>query len=362
MTAENFYLKTEEKVVFELRALYGKFGYLPYKMTKFEEYDLYAKNKDFLVSENIITFTDGGKLMALKPDVTLSIIKNAVDSGVKKVYYNENVYRLSKSTESFKEIMQAGLECIGDIDEYQVFEVLYLAGLSLKAVSEDFTLSVSDVKIVNDILDIAQLSNASKREVLIALSSKNENLIKEVFIRENASQKCLDAVLSLCSIYGDYNKAKVVLEKLDFGEEFNLYVKNFLAIINSLNDTELKDRVKVDFSVISDGKYYNGTIFSGFISGIATAVLSGGRYDVLMKRMGKSSGAIGFAVYLDQIVGLGSKNSNVVDVLLIYEKGANLLKVKEEVFKLTSKGLKVFATSSNDTGVKYRELKELKNL
>jgi ATP phosphoribosyltransferase regulatory subunit len=258
--------------------------------------------------------------------------------------------------------MQAGLECICDIDEYQVFEVLYLAGLSLKAVSEDFTLSVSDVKIVNDILDIANLSSVSKREVLIALSSKNENSIKEVFARENASQKCLDAILSLCSIYGDYNKAKTVLENLDFGEEFNSYVSNFLTLVSSLCDTELKDRVKVDFSVISDGKYYNGTIFSGFISGISTAVLSGGRYDVLMKRMGKSSGAIGFAVYLDQIIGLGSKNSNTVDVLLIYEKGDNLLKVKEQVFALTSQGLKVFATTNKDCGIKYRELKELKNL
>ena len=81
---EGFYLKTEEKVVFELREIYGKFGYLPYKMNKFEEYDLYVRNKDFLVSDNIITFTDAdGKLMALKPDVTLSIVKKGDDDNGK---------------------------------------------------------------------------------------------------------------------------------------------------------------------------------------------------------------------------------------------------------------------------------------
>lgn len=359
MTDKNFYLKTEEKVVFELRALYGKFGYLPYKMTKFEEYDLYAKNKDFLVSENIITFTDGGKLMALKPDVTLSIIKNAGDNGVKKVYYNENVYRLSKSTESFKEIMQAGLECIGDIDEYQIFEVLYLAGLSLKAISDDFTLSVSDVKIVNDILTVANVSDGGKKEILTALSTKNENLIKEVFAKENLSNACLDVILSLCSVYGGAEKVKDVLFNVDLGEKFNADVKSFVRVIESLNKTELKDRVKIDFSVINDGKYYNGTVFSGFISGIATAVLSGGRYDNLMKRMNKNSGAIGFAVYLDQISALGNKNDTAVDVLLVYGKNADLLKVKEEVFSLTSQGLKVFATTNIDCGVKYRALKEI---
>ena len=93
-------LKNEEAAVFELRKLYSSFGYQQFKMSKFEEYDLYVKNKDFLVSNEVITFTDGsGKLLALKPDVTLSIIKNSKDCGnkIQKVYYNENVYRTTKS-------------------------------------------------------------------------------------------------------------------------------------------------------------------------------------------------------------------------------------------------------------------------
>ena len=87
-------LENDEKAIFTLRALYQKYGYKQYKMSKFEEYDLYVRNKDFLVSENVITFTDtDGKLLALKPDVTLSIIKNTEDyrDSVQKDYYNENL-------------------------------------------------------------------------------------------------------------------------------------------------------------------------------------------------------------------------------------------------------------------------------
>ena len=86
-----------EKAVFALRELFSNYGFKQYKMSKFEEYDLYAKNKDFLLSENVITFTDtDGHLMALKPDVTLSIIKNGKDKqGLEKVFYNETVYRVS---------------------------------------------------------------------------------------------------------------------------------------------------------------------------------------------------------------------------------------------------------------------------
>ena len=131
-------LKKEDINMLSLRHLYEHFGYVHYKMNKFEEYDLYAENKDFLAGDKIITFTDtNGKLLALKPDVTLSIVKNYNDipGVVRKVYYNENIYRTSKSTKTYKEIMQMGLECIGDLDIYQIAEVLILAAASLATLS-----------------------------------------------------------------------------------------------------------------------------------------------------------------------------------------------------------------------------------
>ena len=88
--------KGEERMVQALRALYSSYGYAKYKMNRFEEYDLYARNKDFLVSGNIITFTDtDGSLMALKPDVTLSIVKGFREESqcVSRVAYDEKVYR-----------------------------------------------------------------------------------------------------------------------------------------------------------------------------------------------------------------------------------------------------------------------------
>lgn len=109
-------LRREEQAIFSLRSLYRKYGYRQYKVNKFEEYDLYAHNKSFLVSDSVLTFTDtNGKLMALKPDVTLSIIKNSKDgeAALQRLYYNETVYRAADAYGGFREIMQTGLECIG---------------------------------------------------------------------------------------------------------------------------------------------------------------------------------------------------------------------------------------------------------
>ena len=76
----------------KLNELYESYGYKRFKMSKFEPYELYTENKDFLNTGQIITFTDlDGELLALKPDVTLSIMKSGL--GIGRIYYNENIYR-----------------------------------------------------------------------------------------------------------------------------------------------------------------------------------------------------------------------------------------------------------------------------
>ena len=82
-------LKPQERVSLQLRLLYERAGFSKYHMGRFEEYGLYQENRRFLSSEQVITFTDlDGRLLALKPDVTLSIAKNAqVESGGCGRYY-----------------------------------------------------------------------------------------------------------------------------------------------------------------------------------------------------------------------------------------------------------------------------------
>lgn len=73
--------RSAERAQLELRALYEKAGYHKYHMSRFEEYSLYQENRRFLSSDQVITFTDlDGRLLALKPDVTLGIAKNAQPS------------------------------------------------------------------------------------------------------------------------------------------------------------------------------------------------------------------------------------------------------------------------------------------
>lgn len=304
-------LTREELTVFTLRALYSEYGYSQYKMSKFEEYELYMRNKDFLVSDNVITFTDtDGRLLALKPDVTLSIIKNNKDNpdGLLKMQYNENVYRISGSTQSFAELMQVGLECIGDVGEEEIVETLFLAKESLDLICEDNVLAISQLDILEALMEHFSLSREARRTLLSCLGSKNSSGIYEAMISSSLSESDASLLASLAEVYGS---PSVVLPRLDsfrVSERANLAIDSLLRITDMLKDRGVS-KIFIDFSLVGDMKYYNGIAVKGFIEGIPDSVISGGQYDRLLERMGRRSKAIGFAVYLDELERLPKEKS-----------------------------------------------------
>lgn len=344
-----------DRAQFALGSLYRKYGYSQYKMSKFEEYDLYVRNKDFLISDSVITFTDtNGKLMALKPDVTLSIIKNSKDDdSVNKVYYNENVYRVSKGTHSFKEIMQVGLECIGNIDRYCVSEVLILAVESLKSISENCVLDISYMGIVTEILSKLGLSIEAEKAVVSCIGEKNIHDAVEICKKEGVCEEDIELLKKLISIYGEPKEALSRLSDA-IGENTESF-KEFKGIIDTLCKLGYEKYIRIDFSVINDMKYYNGIVFKGFVQGLPSGILSGGQYDNLMHRMNRRSGAIGFAVYLDLLEDLDfSEKEFDFDVAVVYENDCDSIKVCQFVAEQVKKGYKVTVRKSDADNLNCR--------
>ncbi len=356
-------LKSDERAVYTLRSLYKKYGYMPYKMGKFEEYDLYVQNKDFLVSDRVITFNDtNGTLMALKPDVTLSIIKNADDTkGAKtKVYYNENVYRVSDSTHQFKEIMQTGLECIGDIGDYDIYEAVHLAILSLGSISENFVLDISHLDIIESVLDSVSDDEFFRSEMLECIGKKSLHDIERVCDKYAVGKTSAEKLMQIARIYGKMDTAIESLTPLCRDEKAKTALEQLRGIWELIQGTEYEERVRVDFSITGNMNYYNGIVFSGFADGIFTRVLSGGRYDKLVHRMGKNAGAVGFALYLDLLEEMAADGAEYdVDTLILCGKYADMREIAQTVEKLTREGKSVSVGACIPDKLRYKETVKL---
>ena len=354
-------LKKEDRNILSLRHLYEQYGFVHYKMNKFEEYDLYVSNKDFLSGDNIITFTDtNGRLLALKPDVTLSIVKNYRDTvgTVQKVYYNENIYRPSKSTKTYKELMQMGLECMGDLNLYHISEVLLLAAKSLEALSDRYILDLSHMGVIRGFLEELNLQPRHEERFLSLLREKNCHGIQTLFDSLKIDDELREKAIALASAYGNMDSVLKTLESISLNETMDRAIDELSTVCGVLEEQGF-DNVHLDFSIEGDMGYYNGFLFRGYIEGIPTGVLSGGQYDELMEKMGKASGAIGFAINLSLLEDYDTNaDSYDTDILLLYDSSASPAALIDAIQELVEQGNTVQAQQGIPEKLRYRRLLE----
>ncbi len=354
-------LTFKEQVAMNLRSLYETYGYSQYRMSKFEEYDLYARNKDFLVSDNVLTFTDlSGKLMALKPDVTLSIVKNTKDLDVvQKLYYNENVYRVAKGSHGFKEIMQLGLECLGPIDGYCISEVLSLAAESLRQISTDAVLDISHLGILSGVMDSIGVPKELRSDAMKFIGEKNLHdltaLCEGCGVNQEGMQLLRKLVTIKAPLSSDPNNQNILNLLADYVEPQIL--QEFMDVLIALKDSDTASMLRLDFSVVDDIHYYNGFVFKGFVNGLPGSVLSGGQYDKLMNKMKRTDRAIGFAVYTDMLERLEQTSDGYdVDILLLYGDDTTLPILRQEIKMLTASGRSVMAQRAIPANIRYKEI------
>ncbi|MDR0840634.1 MAG: ATP phosphoribosyltransferase regulatory subunit [Christensenellaceae bacterium] len=345
-----------ERITMQLCALYAQYGYRKFKLRKFEEYDFYAEYRSFLQTENILIFHDlSGKLMALKPDVTLSIVKNIRDDSPapQRVYYNENVYRASGGVRAFKEMPQVGLEYIGAVDLYAMGEVLQMAARSLKLIAADYILDISHVGLASGLLGETGLPEHALSGLSACIRAKNVHGMLELCGSYGVEKALQQKLVRLCSLYGACGEVLPALPELDVNAATHAAIAELTAVCEVLRLAGCAGNVRLDFSMLNDLSYYNGVIFQGFLPGIPSAVLSGGRYDSLLERLHKRGGAIGFAVYIGLLERVEEAPAPYdVDTLLLYDETVPLSALLEAVNTLTEGGRSISVQSAQDGGLR----------
>ncbi len=331
----------QERITLKLRRLYEQYGFMQYRMSRFEEYRLYLENQTFLGSEQVITFTDlDGRLLALRPDVTLSIVKNADEqAGVQRLYYIENVYRVSKESHTFREIGQMGLELLGCVDDYARTQVVDLALASLAEIGQPYMLDLSHMKFVVGMLEGMAIPRELHGELLDYIGQKNLPALRSFVRTAGITQDSGDILCTLPELYGEFMPTLQRARKIAIGEAANKALDELETIYAASTHPDKQSHLRLDFSVINHIDYYNGVIFQGFVEGLARHTLSGGQYDCLMERLGKKGGAMGFALYLDEIYRLPDQNPHSeADILLIYDPSTPAQLVSKQVEEWVNSG------------------------
>lgn len=341
-------LRKSERTAYLLRDLYESRGYRSFRMGKFEEYDFYVDHRDFLSSAQIITFTDlNGKLMALKPDVTMSIVKNtrATAEFPERLYYSESVYRLSREVREYKEIFQVGVEYIGAVTPYTDVELIDLAMKSLALIETDYVLDISHMGFLTGFFSAIDAPAEAKKALMRCLESKNAHELLSIARKYGVGPAQIAPFELLIRISGPMGTALKDAQPLAANAAMRDALRELETLYSVFASAGNAQALRLDFSITNDSNYYNGLMFRGFVKSVPRAVLSGGRYDLLLRRMGKERlQAIGFGISFDEIDRYFKQPvQNKYDAILLYGTDTDLSALYQAMEALTKEGLKVCA-------------------
>ena len=341
------YIKNMSKkdlVLLNIRKMYDSYGYKKISLPSFEEYDLYNENKDFIDRNVLTVMSPNGKLLALRPDITLSVAKKvSKDQSLKysKIYYQENTYNLTKYV-GYEEDEQLGIELIGKESTFLDFEIINLAVKSLDIINKKSMIVLSHAGFISSIFENFDLKYETKEQILDCINRKNSHDIQKILKKnEHISENVKKLIYKIPELSGNLENIEKELLKY----EINVNTKKILSELKRLNSLLMKfykkSKIIFDFSVVKNLNYYNGIILQGYIEGFPNVILTGGRYDKLFEKFGVDTGAVGFAILTDGLKGYYKDTDKKDFEILIAYDNSDFEKLVEIVNDFQKKGLRV---------------------
>ena len=309
-----------------LKKTFHLYGYHDIQTPMFEYFDVFRKEIGTTASKDLYKFFDReGNTLVLRPDLTPSIAriaaKNYMDVNVPiKLCYNANTYiNNSELQGKLKEITQLGCELIGDDSVEADAEMVALVVNSLKSAGFDkFLVEIGQVDFYKGLLEECGFEDDVEEELRVRIENKNFFGVEELLDSKDIPSNVKDTFLKLPSLFGSsdvLDKAK----ELATNEKSLKAIEKLEEVYSILVDYGVADYISFDLGMLSNFNYYTGIIFKAYTYGTGDAIVAGGRYDKLLSQFGKDSAAIGFAVYMDQLLMAMSSQKMEGDTDYAYE-------------------------------------------
>lgn len=353
-----------------LHKIFRSRGYSEMITPGLEFYDVFNLNSRYFPQENLYKLTDSkGRLLVIRPDSTMPIAR-VVATRLKdatlplRLYYNQAVYRTEPALKGRSdEIVQTGIELIGSQLKIADLEVISTAVSSLKSFGMKFSLELGHIGIFKALVSKLEISDAKKEEIRQLIETKNFPALNDL-LDSIGNNSVTDALKKLPGLFGGaeiFEKAEQLMPDEN--------IKNILDELKQIykDAAELcgeDGEITVDLGVVNKTDYYTGIIIKGYLSGHGREVLSGGRYDKLISEFGYDIPAVGFAVNVDAVAKVLTKNGmrakvKPADIIVYAETGFEVKAIKAAE-KLRSEGYIVENALYEDLETVREYAKEMK--
>ena len=304
-----------EEITYNVQQLFAKSGYTPIETPTLEIMDVLEAGGHVPASPFKL-FDSQGELLAMRPDVTMQVARMcstryAGCTAPLRFRYTQRVFREADTRLQAvtREMTQIGIECIGQKGAAADAEVIGLMTEALIAAGvPDFKLALATVGVLRALLAASQGTPAWQKSILQAYHASNFvdlDVLTESesaqFVASGARADVARAIRLLARIRGGQDAiaaARLLVEPLGCADGLDEFEQTYALLCAR----GLRERIMIDFSVMSSFDYYTGVVFEAYAPQIGTSLGSGGRYDHMLAAYGQDRPAAGFAFYLEQVM------------------------------------------------------------
>lgn len=339
-----------------LEKTFESFGYDEVITPTVEYYKTFSIDDKCMDEEKIYKFFESsGRILALRPDMTLPIAR-VVSTKMKEVEtpirlrYTSNIFRVNRKFGGKKnEYTDLGVELIGVPELDGDIEALTMALEGFKKLNiSNFKLEIGNIKFFNEIFNKSKIKEDEKEKLAELIEEKSlielEKFLNSLEIEES-KRKFLKRLPWL------FGNEDILNNDIEFKDDKDvmdaiIYLKKINKILKELG---YEENITFDLGMVPGVNYYTGIIFKGYIEGARAPVLSGGRYDNLIKSFGRDLPAVGFSIDVDLILeNINFNNEEKIKEYIIYYGKNKLVQAIKESRAIRDKGIRVKLLASNE--------------
>lgn len=307
------------------------YSYHDIETPTFEFFDIFNRDKGSVPSNEMYKFFDrDNNTIVLRPDITPSIARCVAkyyadeDFPVRLCYTGNTYINTLKLQGKLKETTQIGAELINDDSTAADAEIISTVIDCFKEIGiKDFQIEIGSMDYFVGLVKESGISEETAVRIKEYINIKNFFGLSEYLKELNVPDNIKEAFLAFDSLFGGEEMIDRAIS----------YVANDMSvqacerlrrIYKALSYYGYETNIGFDLSMLDGYNYYTGIIFRGYTYGTGDAIVTGGRYNNLLKQFGKDAPSIGFAFKVDELMNAMNRQDIEIpvertDSIVLYE-------------------------------------------
>ena len=280
-------------------------GFIQIKPEIFEEYDEITQIDKNISTKSMVKVVSN-KVMVLRPDITISLMKNLIprweDDLSLKLFYHSTVYKNKRNGDGIIQCRQFGCEYLGEPSMDADREVVNLAFNILRKFTDEFLLEIGSGNYIDGFVESLNIDSDTERQFKKLLYRKNKPELEAFAQKLDIKPELKELMVNILSIRGTLKEVTERANKYFTNARMKKGIDQLNTISTLISKEDLDKYTLFDLSMVSKLDYYDGIMLKGYYKSLYKEILSGGRYDSLTESFGKRVPAIGFTIYFDALM------------------------------------------------------------